>query len=803
MFKHSFTIAIRNIFKNWKYSLINIGGLAIGLASFIFIALYIEDEISFDKFNDKAERIYRVNRYYSANEVVEDAATLSFPEGPGLLFQYPDLIEKQVRFFNNMRPQWFFDYTNEKDVLIKFNEKWFFLADSTVFDVFTFNFIEGDKKTALDRPNTIVLSKSTAKRYFGNTSAIGKTLRIEEQINVEVTGVFEDLPSQSHMRIDLLGSLNSFRQFGNGQFPQTWIWNPCWTYVLLKEGVTPDMLNDKFPEYYKNNYFDFKNQDVKLYLQPLSDIHLKSKHVYEMRTNSNIIYIKILSIIALIILLLACINFMNLATASSAGRAKEIGIKKLFGSLKSQLTLQFLAEAILQSFIAIICAMLLVELLMPAFNNFTEKIISSKSLIEPVRLLLLTALAIIVGLFAGTYPAFFLSSFKTIKVLKGTFRNGAKSIIARKILVISQFTISISLIIGTLVVFAQLKYIRHTDLGFQKEQVIILRRVGNLFRNYDSFKQELLKNKAITHVTGSEDILGVNHNTRPYEVEGLTPGQKYWLPAFLVDWDFIQTFGIKVVSGRAFSKDFPSDTINAVMINETMAKDLGWTNEHAIGKKVKSADGDERVIGVFRDFYAMSLHYPMNNFILDMFKKPENFANIISVRVNTKDYNEVIKFLQDKWNEFNPTRPFDYQFLTTELDNSYKDDIKFGNFSFLLTILAIIIASMGLVGLTSFLAEQRTKEIGIRKVIGASSWSIVRLMFSEFIILLIIANLIAWPLTYLATTDWLKNYSKHISTDFKLFLLAGFLTMILALIITGYWALRTSSLNPAKTLKYE
>lgn len=803
MFKHYLTIAVRNITKHWKYSLINIGGLAIGLASFILIALYIYDELSFDRFNEKSDRIYRVNRLYIANDVPEDAATLSFPEGPGMEFQYPDLIEKQVRFFNGLRTQWFFDYTNEKNEMIRYNEKWFFLVDSTVFDIFTFKFLEGEMNTALDRPNTIVISKSTAEKYFGDSTALGKTLRVEEGLNFWVTGVFEDLPDQSHMKLDLLGSMSTFRPLNNGQLPQTWIWNPCWTYVLLHEGVKPEMLEAKFPDYYKNNYFDFQDQKVTLYLQALTDIHLKSKHVYEMMPNSNIFYIRILSIIAVIVLILACINFMNLATASSAGRAKEIGMKKVFGGQRSQLTSQFLGEAIFQSIIAILFAMLIVELLLPAYNNFTGKEISTKLFIEPVRFLSLIVLAIVVGVFAGTYPAFFLSSFQPLKVLRGTLKSGARSIIARKVLVIVQFTISISLIIVTLVVFSQLKYIRNIDLGFKKDQIIIFRRVGNLFQNYEAFKQELLKNKAITHVTGAEDVLGVNHNTRPYQVEGLNPGQNLWLPAFLVDWDFVQTYEIEVVSGRAFSRDFPSDTINAVMINETMVKNLGWTNESAIGKQVSSAGGNERVIGVFKDFYPMSLHHPVSNFILDMLRRPDALAQIISVRVNTTDYSEVLKFIEDKWHKFNPSRPFDYKFLDAEIDALYKDDNKFGQSSAMLTILAIIIASMGLIGLTSFLAEQRTREIGIRKVFGASPGRIVLLMFGEFIILLIIANLIAWPAAYFASSAWLQNYPKHISVNFGLFILAGLVTMLMALIISGFWALRTSSLNPARTLKYE
>ncbi|HAN17358.1 MAG: hypothetical protein A2X13_00745 [Bacteroidetes bacterium GWC2_33_15] len=804
MFKHNLKIAIRNILKYWNYSLINIGGLAIGLASFIFIILYIEDELKYDKFHEKADRIYRVNRLYNSNDVDEDAATCSFPCAPTLEIDYPNLIEKTVRFFNFMRPEFFFDYQKSETEIIKYNEKNFYMADSTVFDIFTFPFIAGDPETALDRPGTMVITESTAKRYFGDENPIGKSLRAEEGFNFEITGVIKDIPSQSHFKIDLLGSLNTFRQFNrNGQFPTTWIWNPCWSYVLLKEGVTHEQLDAKFPEFYENHYTDLKNADVTLYTQALTDIHLKSHHVYEMRTNSNILYVYILSIVAAIVLALACINFMNLATASSAGRAKEIGLKKVFGSYRSQITFQFLSEAIVQSFLAMLIAIFLVELLIPAFNNFTGKEIANGFFISFKVLAFILGLGLIVGLFAGTYPAFFLSAFQPLKVLKGTLKGGARNATARKVLVVIQFTISISLIIGTMVVYNQLQFLRNTDIGFNKEQIILLKNKGQLFRNYQAFKDELLKHKNIKYVTGMEDVLGVNHNTRDYEIEGLTPGQRFYIPAFLVDWDFVETFDIKVVEGRAFSRDFPSDTVNAIMINETMAKDLGWTNAEAIGKRITSRDGDERVIGVVKDFNAMSLHRPMNKFVIDIFRRPQAFSQYIAIKVDTKNYAEVLKYIQDKWTEFVPTRPFEYDFMDTQLDNLYKDELKFGRFSLMLTILAILIASMGLVGLTSFLAEQRTKEIGIRRALGSTSGGIIKLMSKEFLILMIISNMIAWPVTYYVTTNWLEGYSKHISTNWWLFILSGLISLFIALVIIAYRAYKTAMLNPAHTLRYE
>lgn len=804
MFKHNLIIALRNILKYWNYSVINIGGLAIGLASFILIVLYIDDELKYDKYHENAENIYRVNRLYNSNDVDEDAATLSFPAGPTLVLDYPNLVKSQVRFFNQLRNQWFFDYQKSEDEIIRFNEPHFMLADSSVFDIFTFPFIQGDPNTALDNPGTIVVTQSTAKRYFGNEPAIGKVLRVEEGLNFEVTGVIEDLPTQSHLKIDILGSLNTFRQFNPiGQFPQTWIWNPCWTYVLLHDGTDPELLNEKMPEFYENHYNDLQDADVSLYLQSLTDIHLKSHHVYEMHPNSNIVYVYILSIVAAIILILACINFMNLATASSAGRAKEIGIKKVFGSHKKNLVFQFLGEAVVQSFFAMLIAIIIVELLLPGYNNFTGKNITPSFLVELKILGFILSVAFVVGLISGTYPAFVLSSFKPLKVLKGALKSGAKSGTARKVLVIVQFSISISLIIGSLVVFAQLKFLRNAELGFKKGHIINIERVGPLFRNYEAFKQELLSHKDIDYVTGAEDYLGINHNTRDYEVEGLTPGQRFYIPTFMVDWDFIETFDIKVVEGRAFSRDFKSDTINAVMINETMARDLGWSNAEAIGKRITSRDGDERVIGVYKDFNAMSLHRPVNKFILDMFRRPEVFARVVSIRFSSNNYQEVIKHIENTWKDFVPTRPFEYQFFDQQIENLYQDELRFGRFSVMLTMLAIIIASMGLVGLTSFLAEQRTKEIGIRRALGSSTSGIVSLMAKEFLWLLLVANAIAWPITYYATTSWLQSYSRHISTNWGIYFLSGFLTLFIAMTIITYRAYKTALLNPAETLRYE
>jgi putative ABC transport system permease protein len=714
------------------------------------------------------------------------------------------MIRTTCRLFDLQVSTLLFEYVKSEDDIIKFNEEWFYMADSTVFDVFTFSFSEGDMETALDRPGTIVISETTARRYFGKESPIGKVLRVEEQFNFEITGVYKDLPTQSHLKIDLLASLSTFRQFGGGSLPQTWIWNPCWTYIVLQDNVKPEALEANFPKFIKDNYFDFKDQEITLYLQPLTDIHLKSHHDYEMHPNSNIIYVRILTGVAIFVLLLACINFMNLATASSAGRAREIGLKKVLGANRRQLTLQFLFEATLHTSVAFVFAASAVEFLLNSFNNFTGKAIDGGIFLQPQNLLFALVLVLGVGLISGSYPAFFLSSLDTSR-LRGNLVQGSKSGIARKILVVFQFSISIALIIGTISVYSQLNYMRKAGLGFRKDHIIVLPAVRNLSVNFDLFAEKLKNNKDILYVTGMEDILGVNHNTRPFFVEGHDEGNFYYYPAFVVRDEFIETFDIKVVAGRGFSRDYPDDTLYSIMINENMVKNLGWTNEEAIGKRIRS-DGKEKVIGVFKDFNALSLHQPVRDFVIDLMGNPRGAAGLtryIAIRVNTDDYKELLKYIKDCGEEIAPTRPFEYFFFEDELDALYKNEDKFSKISLFLTILAMFIACLGLIGLTSFLVEKKTKEICIRRVHGAKMSNINGLLSREFIKLIVLANLISWPAAYFWLISWLDNFSKHIVPEWYVFVLSGIVTLVLALIITAAHALRATMLNPAVTLKYE
>ena len=804
MLRHLLTIAIRNILKHFNYSILNILGLAIGISSFLFILIYVTDELKYDRFHENHEQIYRMNRLYDSNDINEDAATMSFPFGPALAADYPDMIKSMVRFFDFQVSEMLFENLEDSTNVLKFNEEWFYLADSNVFQMFTFPLLEGDPATVLNRPNTIVLSESTAKKYFGDTPAIGKSLRMEEQIVFEVSGIMKDLPEQSHFKIDMLASLSSFRALQRGQFPQTWIWNPCWTYVELYDNITQEQLEAQLADFHLRQYADFKDQKITLYMQPLTDIHLQSHHEYEMHPNGKLSYIRILSIIGIFVLILACINFMNLATASSSGRGREIGMKKVAGARKVQLRAQFLGESMIITFLSLLLAAILVEVLLPLFNNFTGKSIETGIIIHPESLAIGLLLLLVVGLLSGSYPAFFLSRLDTSH-LKGALATGAGKGMARKILVAVQFLISVALIIGTITAFSQLNFLRKADLGFDRDQVILIPTKFNTALHFDRLAEELKKHNQVISVTGMEDILGANHNTRSVVVEGMFDDQAFWYPAFLVRYDFIETFNIQVVQGRSFSRDFPSDTSEAIMINESMVNHLGWTNEEAIGKAVRM-DGNERVIGVFSDFNALSLHKPADNFILDMLENPFGAAALtryMAVKVNTDNYTEVLAYIQNIWEEVAPTRPFEYTFLDEELNALYKDESSFSKLSIILTILAIVIACLGIIGLTSFMVERKTKEISIRRVHGATVAHVNTLLSREFLWLILIANLISWPLAYLVILRWLENFSKHIDMQWYLFLVSGLVTIFITVMITSIHAYRASRMNPADTLKYE
>lgn len=784
--------------------MINIIGLSIGIASFILIGLYISDELSYDRYHKKADRIYRLVNVYDFEGVGENSASSPFPVAYTLKSEFPGLIEEVVRVFNFQAPRSLVEYKENM-----FNERKFFFGDSTFFRIFDHEFIKGDPETALDKINSIVITESMAKKYFGDTdSALHKLLRFESAVNLKVTGIIKDVPIQSHFVFDFMGSMSSCKSMFGGMLPRTWVWNPCWTYILFKEDVDPYIVEKKFPDFVQKFFFDAEKENVSLYLQPLTDIHLRSRLDYEIEPNNDITNIRILSIIAVFLLIIASINFMNLATATSSKRSKEIGIKKVVGAYRSQLIKQFIGESLIMSFVALVFAVLMVELVLPLFNNFTGKEISLSVLLNPWYFTSLVLLGLLTGFISGIYPAFYLSAFKPVSVLKGNLSKGTRSGMARKTLVVLQFAISITLIIGTFIVYDQVKFLGKTDLGFKKDNILLvmINRTA-VARQFPAFKKEVEQNSYINSVTAMDDIFGAAHNTHEFRPEGFPEDKWNFYPALVVHYDFVKTFDIDIIAGRDYHEENKTDPSKGILINEAMVRHLGWESpEKALGKKFRSLRGEERVIGVTNNFNATSLHEPAGAFVLNMKEVPFEilfFTKYMAVNYVPGNEKAVINYLDGIWRQYEKARPFEYTFLSDELDQLYQDERNLGQLSLIFTALIILIAALGLFGLVSFMAEQKTKEIGIRKVMGAKVGNIVFIMSIEFARLILIASILAWPIAYWIIDDWLNNFAYSTTINWFIFILAGLIALALALMITSIRAVVASRTNPADTLKYE
>jgi putative ABC transport system permease protein len=795
-------IAFRNLVKYKLYTVINIAGLAIGMASFLLIGLYIVDETSFDRYHENAEDIYRLVNVYDFEGVGEVSASSPFPVAWTLKNDYPGIIKNITRVFDRQQSRTLIEHGEHT-----FNERRFFFADSTFFEIFNYKFLAGNPLTAIDEINSVVITESTAQKYFGNDNPMGKTFRFEKALDLKVTGVIKDVPSNSHFKFDFMASLSTVKQIYGGQLPNTWVWNPCWTYLLLEKG-TAEKLESSLDVFVQKYFYDAEKENISLYLQPLVDIHLKSKLDYEIEPNSNISYIRILAAIALFLLIIAIINYLNLATATSAERANEIGMKKVFGVNRSQLVYQFLFESVLLAFFALLVALVIIELALPSLNAFSIKNLTLSTLLVPKYAMATASIVIITGLFAGIYPAVFLSSFNPITILKGKLAEGTRSGLARKILVIIQFTISIVLIIITLSIFNQVSYLKNANTGFKKDNIVFLPVSNtNIAKSFESFKQELLLNPGIESVTTVDDILGAAHTTHEFRPEDLEDEKWHFYPALVVGYDFLETFGIELVAGRGYNRKNKTDPEKGILINEAMVKHQGWeSNEAALGKKFRSLKGKEKVIGVFKNFNATSLHEPAGPFVLNM--KEESweimwFLKYVAIRINPENKQQILEFIEDEWNRLEEGRPFEYTFLDEELAQLYHDEEVLGKLSLILTAIIIFIAVLGLWGLATFMTEQRTKEIGIRKVYGADELSIIKLLSVEFAKLVAVAIIIAWPLSFWLIDEWLDYFAYQVNISFMNFLVGGIAAFIIAMMITVSRAFIASRRDPVHTLKYE
>lgn len=803
MFKNFVKIAYRNFMRQRVYSLINTAGLAIGVACFLLIFLYIQNELGFDQFHTKSDRTYRIIEHFESDGVGEHSASQPFPVGPTLVNDYPGQIEHMTRMFNFQSP--FLSLANRK-LERDFNEANVFFVDSTFFNVFDYKMIVGDKSTALDEPNSILITETMAKKYFSDENPLGQILQFQGAHNLEVKGILADAPLNAHFQFDFLVSFSTLKAYYPGRTMKGWYWNPCWTYLVLSEGTSAETLSEMLPDFVQKYFQEGIRDDITMELQPLHAIHLKSKLDYEIQANSNESNIYVFSAVAIFVLLIAVINFINLSTARATKRAKEVGIRKALGSLKKQLIYQFIFESVLQTILALLVAIVAIIFILPSFNALAEKSISLTVFWSPSYIITIGLLTLFVGLIAGFYPAFVLSSFKTTEVIKGGKLNN-HGMNFRKVLVIMQFTISMVLIVGTIMAIKQLKFLQNDDLGFNKEAVLMVPVIRTpIAQHYESMKSEMLSQEAIKSVTAMEEVLGAKHQVMNYEFEGTEKSRPY--PRMFVRHDFLKTFDIPVLAGRAYSQSFVTDDSLALVVNETMIKQLGYGNaENAIGKSVKLiGNRDGKIIGVVKDFNFTSKHHPMSPIAIDLWAQPFTFnlfMKYMAVRIDSDRLQESIGIVESTWQKFIPSRPFEYFFLEDRLNDSYKSETKLSMITTIFSGLAILVACLGLFGLATFTMEQRTKEIGIRKVLGIQTREIVMLLSKDFMILVGISFVLAVPVAYLMIDWWLAGFAYRVTLEIWPFVIAGIATFLVAMITVGAHSLKAATINPVKTLKYE
>jgi putative ABC transport system permease protein len=808
MLKNFLISAFRNLLRNKFYAFLNILGLSVGLAAFIFILLYVRDEITYDKNNEKCDRIYRIESDFTISNRHDLFAIVPIPMGPAMKLEFSE-IEAFVRL--NEVGNALFRYGDKE-----YYEDNFYFADSNIADVFTLNFISGDPEKALTEPFTMVLSKKIAKKYFGDKDPMGEMIQTGSGKSYKVTGVIEDLPSNCHLRYDALLSVTSLEEIvGRDNFNSMQplaFWNiGVNTYVLLNKNASMKTVVDRFPTLY-DKYMkpvgDQINASFVLRYTPLAKTHFTTGLDAELPTGS-MAYVFIFSAVAIFILILATINYMNMATARSANRAREVGMRKVVGAYRKQLITQFLSESVLMALIALVIALCVVFALLPDFNQISGKSLEFSLFTQPLIIGLVLLITILVGIISGSYPSFYLSSFMPMTVLRGTVsKAGRKSGFLRKVLVVIQFFIAIIMIIGTIVVSKQLSFLRNTDLGFKKKDLIVMELQDSTFKSKsESFKNELMLNPAIENVTNCTGVPGEVDWIQVMRVEREDEMKEMALILAQVDYNYVKTMGMEIVKGRDFDKTMGTDDSAAVIINETGVKTLGWEDD-PIGKKIDygfDLDGNHgrimKVIGVVKDFHFKSLHNKIEPMIIFISPQPRW---LMSVRLKEGKEKEALAYIEEKWNSFGAGRPFDFKYVTEILDEQYSGEQKIGVIFNIFTMVTIFIALLGLLGLSSFVAEQRTKEIGIRKVLGASVGNILKLLYKEFLILILIAFVFAVPVAWWRLDIWLSDsFIYHTSLNWAYFLLAGVIAFVVGMGTISFYIIRAATNNPVDAVKWE
>jgi putative ABC transport system permease protein len=799
MFTNHLKIAWRNLTKNKGFTLINIGGLAIGLACFLMIALYIRHELSYDSYHEKAENIYRVVHHSGKGNIEDRWIWGNAPVGPALKADFPEIVEV-ARF------------SGRSDIMLEYNKKTFqeantFYADPTVFDLFSWPMLSGNPKTALETAYSIVLTESTAKKYFGQEDPMGKVLKgIGGRANdgsYTVTGIIEDIPANSHFSFDALMSMESFYQTRPGIF-DAWGYVDFYTYFLVADNFDQKAFQAKMPDFLKKNRTTEPDEYFyDLSFEPLSDMYLKSDAVRQPGATGKLTNLYIFGIIGIFILIIGCINYMNLATARSLERAKEVGIRKVVGAAKKGLVAQFFTESIITVMLAAILGLTLVQFALPWLRSVTNKPIGSEAIFSSNTLIIYLSITLFTALLSGLYPALALSGFKPSSVLKGKFSSSTHGNRLRKGLVVFQFSLSIALIASTFIVYDQLGHMLDKNLGFDQEQQL------NIDYNWDqavnikveTIKAEFMDLAEVSSTSHSRTVPGTHFPAAGTTIQNAS-GEMETNDIFLyeVDYDFVPHYDIEMVAGRNYSREFASDTIAALVVNEATAKSLGYSQpEQIVGKPFEQWGRQGKIIGVVKDFNYTSLHKSVAPLSL----RHTDWGRYLSLKVKSDDLPGAMARIEQKWSELAPHRPFLYSFLDEALNAQYSTDIKFRKLFTLFSLMAIFIACLGLLGLATYSANQRTKEIGVRKVLGAELGNIVLFISKDFVKLVGFAILIAVPLSWYAMDKWLLGYAYRIQIQWWVFLLAGCLSILIAVTTISLLALRAAKTDPVKSLRTE
>jgi putative ABC transport system permease protein len=808
MFTNFIKIAFRTLARNKVFSFINILGLAAGLATCLLIILYITDELGYDKRFEDADRIFRIA--YSTEQ--GDWSSQPAPVAAAMKNDFPE-VEEVTRLVK---------FPNMDDVLLtndnggnpkKFFEKNGYYADPAFFKIFSYKFVYGDANTALTDPNTIAISQQVSSKLFGKQNAIGKALKISTpfgELQYTVRGVFQNAGVKSHLPVNFILSTNNTDVGMWMAGESSWTNNNIFhTYFKLRANADVETFSKKltpFLEHHAGDELKKAGYSKTLFLQPLKDIYLHSSIGNEIAANGNIKYLYILSSIAVFILLIACINFMNLSTAKSEKRAREVGVRKVMGAAKSSLIKQFLGESLIMCLISLMLGVILAALFLPLFNRLTQKELQLFS--DPQYLYVVVALTVITGLLAGLYPAFYLSAFKPALVLKGKLVNNLSATFIRKGLVVFQFGVSACLILAAIIIWKQLRFVQQQQLGFKKEQQLVLPlHEKQLALSYNSLKDELLKNPDVKSVTSASTYPGIpNLNTMLFYAEGKPSTDFVDIHMATVENDYFSTLGVNIISGRPFSKEFTSDS-SSIILNETAVKQLGYDPMHAVGKKVhydwQNNHYTLNIVGVAKDFHFESLHNPIRPF---GFSTTNFFANkyaYVIASLQTNNYSRTLTRIQDSWESVYPNMPFTYSFIDQDFQRNYEKEKRTSGIVVSFTCIAILIACLGLFGLAAFSAETRTKEIGIRKVLGASEVAIVTLLSKDFLKLIVVALVIAFPLSAWAMNKWLSNFAYRIPVSWWMFAVAGGIAILIAFITISYQSIKSAFANPIRSMRTE